>query len=270
MTYSWVPDWDSGNDENAYHATAWPSEHFHASASSEIDIRFRDEEKVLGLTGHLLEPVEEVGLVFHVPPNAKVFGFAFLAALYYTQQIWRSWEATAQLGQRKTYRNTEESMWDAYWQIVLFGEHGFRHEEKERVRAEFDAFFAAHRKPYLFAERLRLYWTKRLWVIYSVMIMILTGLGVFGKFQRGAGLAFTTRSSQTGWRRMIRTQSGYIGLAVHAAQVGDHVSLFRGAHMPFLVRSSSNGLRLVGDCYIHGIMHGERWQPDTCETLWLH
>jgi hypothetical protein len=97
----------------------------------------------LGLTGHLLEPVEEVELVFHVPPKAKNFGFAFLATLFYIQQIWRSWEATAQLGQRQTYKDTEESMWDAYWQTVLFGEHGFRHEEKERVQAEFDTFFSA-------------------------------------------------------------------------------------------------------------------------------
>jgi hypothetical protein len=71
-------------------------------------------------------------------------------------------------------------------------------------------------------------------------------------------------------RRLIRTQAGYIGLAVQGAEVGDYVALFKGARMPFVIRSEPDGWRLVGNSYVHGVMHSECWQADRCETFWIH
>lgn len=45
---------------------------------------------------------------------------------------------------------------------------------------------------------------------------------------------------------MIRTRTGYIGLATHAAKAGDYIALFKGARVPFVVRSTPDGWRLVG------------------------
>jgi hypothetical protein len=268
MAYSRVPDWDSANDENAYHVAAWASEHFKASGSSEIDMYFRNEQTVLGVTRHLLERVQEVGLVLLEAGKPRIFGSTLLGTLHNMQQVWKSWEEIAQFRAGKRYRHTGESIFDAYWQTVLFGAYDFQHEKKDRVREEFIDSFAILRKPWLLAERLQLHRFKHLWAIYSVAVMILRGFGVFGKDKRSVGiLAFSNRSSEVDRRRMIRTGTGYIGLTVHAAQVGDYVCLLKGARMPFLVRPASSGFHLVCDCYIRGIMYGERWRPENCETL---
>ncbi len=71
-------------------------------------------------------------------------------------------------------------------------------------------------------------------------------------------------------RRMARTQGGLLGLVHDSSQVGDSVWLLQGARVPFVLRraepqsEAEDGERLerwevVGDTYMHGVMHGEVW-----------
>ena len=272
IPYSWVPDWNTTDNNIVTHVAAWPSQRLQATAASEIDISFRDQETVLGLSGHLLDRIESVGIIYSISAKTKIFGFTILARNYLFQQVWRSWEAVAQVRHRPTYTTTGENMWDAYRQTLLFGEKGADEDEKERLSTEFDEFYAIFRKPYLFGESWRLYWNRHLWAIYYVITVVLTGLASRGKYRKGPGLAFTSRLQQVGQRRLVRTQAGYIGLAVHGAEVGDYVALFKGARMPFVVRSDvdADHWRLVGDTYVHGVMNGEAWQADRCEPFWIH
>ncbi|KAI3318140.1 hypothetical protein HD806DRAFT_549483 [Xylariaceae sp. AK1471] len=62
-----------------------------------------------------------------------------------------------------------------------------------------------------------------------------------------------------GWRFVV-TEKGYVGVAPNLAQIGDVIAILKGGSVPFILRKSVESLgafRLVGDCYIHGIMHGE-------------
>ncbi|KAH7343023.1 heterokaryon incompatibility protein-domain-containing protein [Rhexocercosporidium sp. MPI-PUGE-AT-0058] len=54
-------------------------------------------------------------------------------------------------------------------------------------------------------------------------------------------------------RRLFRTREGYVGLAPDNVEYGDKLYLLNGARVPFLLR----GNRLIGEAYVHGIMHGE-------------
>ncbi|PVH89978.1 hypothetical protein DL98DRAFT_508199 [Cadophora sp. DSE1049] len=54
-------------------------------------------------------------------------------------------------------------------------------------------------------------------------------------------------------RRLFRTREGYVGLAPVDVEYGDALYILDGARVPFLLR----GNRLVGEAYVHGIMHGE-------------
>ena len=67
-------------------------------------------------------------------------------------------------------------------------------------------------------------------------------------------------------KRFFVDEGGWMGLAPEAAQEGDRICLFFGAQVPFLIRKHANGdgnmtvektWRLVGECYVHGIMDGE-------------
>lgn len=39
--------------------------------------------------------------------------------------------------------------------------------------------------------------------------------------------------------------------------MGDGVCIFLGSHIPFILRPFGSSHKLVGQCYIHGIMIGE-------------
>ncbi|KAF9871838.1 heterokaryon incompatibility protein [Colletotrichum karsti] len=59
-------------------------------------------------------------------------------------------------------------------------------------------------------------------------------------------------------RQILKTQSGLLGLAPCEAQIGDEIWLVKGGRMPLILRRSQAGSYvLVGEVYVHGIMHGE-------------
>ena len=70
-------------------------------------------------------------------------------------------------------------------------------------------------------------------------------------------------------RCLCITRSGRLGLVPKTAQEDDEILIFSGAVTPFVVRGSgitnedgAEERRLVGDCYIRGLMHGEGLRED--------
>jgi hypothetical protein len=54
------------------------------------------------------------------------------------------------------------------------------------------------------------------------------------------------------------TKNGYLGWVPRTTQVGDCICIFSGATAPFILRQRKDGFyEVIGDAYIHGIMHGE-------------
>lgn len=61
-------------------------------------------------------------------------------------------------------------------------------------------------------------------------------------------------------RCFFLTTAGRMGLGPRVAAVGDVVTVFYGAQVPFLlkpIRTSDEEYRLCGECYVHGMMNGE-------------
>ena len=59
--------------------------------------------------------------------------------------------------------------------------------------------------------------------------------------------------------RFTVTRKGYVGVVPYLTQVGDLVSIVKGARVPFVLRASatrSGCFRLVGECYINDLMNG--------------
>ena len=62
-------------------------------------------------------------------------------------------------------------------------------------------------------------------------------------------------------RRPFITKTGYVGLAPSNIAEGDVVYVILGAVQPYVLRLGAEGrFSLVGECYMHGIMHGELMQ----------
>jgi hypothetical protein len=78
------------------------------------------------------------------------------------------------------------------------------------------------------------------------------------KLGEGKGEAFETKAinAATG-RCFFATSKGFLGLGPRSMQRGDIVAVLFGGRVPFILRSMDGHFRLVGECYVHGIMDGE-------------
>jgi hypothetical protein len=59
-------------------------------------------------------------------------------------------------------------------------------------------------------------------------------------------------------RSLFRTQEGYVGLGPYIIQPEDLVSVLFGLNVPYVLRPVHEGFLLIGECYIHGVMNGEK------------
>lgn len=65
-------------------------------------------------------------------------------------------------------------------------------------------------------------------------------------------------------RKFGLTSEGYFGLFPGHACQGDFVCVFLGCQVPFVLRPvEDRKFRLVGECYVHGIMRGEAMESET-------
>lgn len=68
-------------------------------------------------------------------------------------------------------------------------------------------------------------------------------------------------ASVPAYRRLFRTERGYLGLGPASVLVGDQVWGFQGAMVPFILRArEGHSFSLVGETYLHGFMDGEMKQ----------
>jgi hypothetical protein len=70
-------------------------------------------------------------------------------------------------------------------------------------------------------------------------------------------------------RRMIRTDTGHIGLAPVLTTAVDKVALLNGASVPVILRPHGDSWELVGEAYVHGIIFGEAWDSSKCKEIRL-
>ncbi|KAF2186241.1 hypothetical protein K469DRAFT_706906 [Zopfia rhizophila CBS 207.26] len=71
-------------------------------------------------------------------------------------------------------------------------------------------------------------------------------------------------------RGFVIGTNGYFGLVPRETKVGDELWVLHGGRVPFVLRRERDGSdrlrRIVGDCFIHGIMDGEALEAD--EVVW--
>jgi len=76
-------------------------------------------------------------------------------------------------------------------------------------------------------------------------------------------------------RRLARTQRGRLCLVPAEVEEGDAVVLVKGGRVPLVIRYHRAGKdgthtwKLVGECYVHGVMDGEAFDLDACRDIRL-
>ncbi|PQE10655.1 heterokaryon incompatibility protein [Rutstroemia sp. NJR-2017a BBW] len=77
--------------------------------------------------------------------------------------------------------------------------------------------------------------------------------------QQAASYIAALQDTLYGWRFVV-TKNGYVGVVPNIAKVGDVVAILKGGRVPFVLKKSEKRekvFRLIGECYIHGLMNGE-------------
>jgi hypothetical protein len=84
--------------------------------------------------------------------------------------------------------------------------------------------------------------------------------------------SFATEGMAQG-RTLFYTEKGWIGIGPPITLVGDDVVLFQQALCPYVVRRTQNttdeAYKLLGDCYVDGIMDGEAYDKSRFREIRL-
>src|SRR5438045_9579091 len=70
-------------------------------------------------------------------------------------------------------------------------------------------------------------------------------------------------------RRIIMTEDGWMGLAPAITEPRDTIVIVKGGDIPLVLRRKGHSWEFIGEIYVHGIMHGEAFDEDACQSIWL-
>ncbi|KAH8756473.1 heterokaryon incompatibility protein-domain-containing protein [Hyaloscypha sp. PMI_1271] len=298
---SWVPNWDISTVGPSLRSRGLYGEHFGdfcASKTSTRKVQFRGAETQLSLHGYILDQIVDVGHVFDLNRLSDT------GKQYATFQQWESL-CNARSGQ--IYKITGEDMLTAYCMTLTCGGEAviargvdsindavsstWNYEVPGRPLPDDEAFSAQYLFYLLTLRNSSVikalgFDPLRTPFLYTILVVIFPFMSVFvdGILELIGGQRAVTKMSQifsrrltksiTG-RRFVRTQGGYIGLAVFDARRGDHIAVFAGGAVPLVVRDTGEReveekeWKLVGDAYIHGIMFGKDFNEDRCQPMWF-
>ncbi|CAG8947767.1 unnamed protein product [Penicillium salamii] len=115
------------------------------------------------------------------------------------------------------------------------------------------------------------YWLESSWGIDHDIRYQLEELGVEWLYSSPCARPwFGKMCSMVLGRRLLWTEREYLGLAPPGAKKGDHVVVLEGSRVPFILRKVDGGFwKVIGECYVHGIMYGEAFDAQKCEDIIL-
>jgi hypothetical protein len=280
---SWVPDWSAGDmclpfplRGDFIGPPAKPS--FQAAGTSvwSPPTKVAEDESVLKVSGHTIDDIELCGLPIILPNEISPQKNSLSTVIKrrcFELDVDLSWKKLCHFDSGKKYI-TGEDMSDAFLYTIVAG---FMPEGYEATRQQFRLWEDFVSVDMLAHKYLRGFgWFYFAYVAASVMIkqfqaMVRAILGFRVDVPKALRGSFLQARSWAGTNRLFfTTTKGFIGLGPCMAQKGDRIALIEGCKVPLALRpKGTTGWELVGECYIHGVMNGEAFQPDNCGPLKL-
>ena len=163
--------------------------------------------------------------------------------------------ASSRLSRTQKYL-TGEDLGDAFLETILVGNISPT-EDKRNLREQYCTWSAGQRH------------ARNLVAMFSMLSI--TGMIESYKLYKDVPETFIRRMRAVIFRTFVKTEMGYMGLVSGDVQTGDEIWLLKGSKVPIVLRACSNGKdwRLVGDAYVHGVMHGEAFEEKKCRRIVL-
>lgn len=243
---SWVPDW-SANGVISTMSFRIESGGYNADNSGLVNIVFIRDPRLLKVEGLVLDSVDVIygsENLFEVPQEAT--------SCYYWQDVVRWFEKLESLIDTLAPYPTGERSKEVLWRTLT---GNLTHEGKP-ASLDYQKYFESY--------------------IDSIKR---------AAYDEEAPLSEVTSFETRKWlqafdkgrsvREVFTTHSGYLGLAPPGAISGDIVCLLFGGKTPFLLRNPApieghgTCYKLVGDCYMHGLMNGEALSMGEAQDILL-
>jgi Heterokaryon incompatibility protein (HET) len=288
---SWVPDWSrsvnieisqmSGHvttslarkkKESAPSSDPDPLENqFSATRFSTYTPSFSLCGQKLLLSGYVFDTITSAGPIFtgvrlpHTVTNLRSIIRNYthtLKSFLRARHVFLSWESIACARSPQPYIPTGQSMLPVYFHTVSAGTY----PDSKAIQLELYLWDKINCFTPSYLSWLSL-WKGPLMdfftLIYSAKLFLWYALS------NKPLLKFELQARYTLNRRMIRTEKGYIGLAAAEVRESDRIVLCKGSRVPLVMRRYGNAdeWRLVGDCYVHGVMEGEGFEEGKCGEL---
>ena len=247
---------------------------FYAAASSlRSPPSLGEDGRSLITSGHIIDKVSVIGQKLEAPEfdqeklaarldeaikfstNMKSVGGFFSKMRQYVRTL-MEWEDIATKNQPEKYVNGELRK-TVYWKVLCGGYVPDGEEESENgfktLKSQLRGAMAIqklnphnHDSPGILT-----------------MLSLIFG-GKYAVFRGKHPRKFATLMEVSLERKLMRTSKGYLGLAPADTNEGDIIVILKGRRMPFVRRSRGGPWELIGPCYLHGIMHGEAFDEDSC------
>lgn len=247
---SWVPDWRVMRDPSP---TSMSIDRPYTACRDKNRTEWipTDDIRIAALKGVRVDVVEKVGTTLVPIDNWMESGLKSLD-VFLTEIIVLVQESASKNPEAPLY--DENARMEAVFRIPVGDREGIAINDNNYRRA---TLVSAER--YMSAVNVITEWNQALAQasenpMMATMAMASIMFQNMGKFDLYLGLLLMTA---IGWKPFITSQ-GYVGLGPDDMEVGDVVSIFYGAPVPFVLRPVDDGkFKLMGEAYVHGIMDGE-------------
>jgi Heterokaryon incompatibility protein (HET) len=267
---SWVPDWSRGSNPTPlipYISQMRPQNHGYSAADGSLHcVTFSKDMQSLHCRGLIIDEVD--GLSFfpwtghpHIR-KAKQSQYgenAYGSGRNVFDAIWRSLVGNLSRYRHKVTKAPTQfgAIFATHWLACesdgeILSRHGIEQSVSYRSQAsDFEKWFAGICEHKIGSK------TFREWILRE-------GPGFVEEYASRMNMdglpedAFEqNRSLMLYKRRFLTTRRGYVGIGPGYAERYDKICILFGCKVPVVLRPQGRSYRLVGECYIHGVMQGE-------------
>lgn len=135
-------------------------------------------------------------------------------------------------------------------------------EEEKMVLQVYEGHHVLPIQPFLLNE-----YARGLYSVFTLGIFRQIIAGIYPhdylKSSDGSSYRATMRRWCSNRRFFVTAGKGYFGLGPISTEAGDAIYLLEGSAVPFILKKNTDGTyRIVGECYLQGIMHGEALEKE--------
>lgn len=265
---SWVPDWSRLMDQNVLVRCRSTSD-FAASGNTQRDVRFSHNKERMHVKGAVVDSIRIVGSApYFVKTTSSLKLDERITDQLVLMNDWlRECWNIAGAGRPMT-----RTIYEEFWKTMLCGLTWSGHPVPEAYSRYFRRYLvfvrqapkaletflknpqaAAVTHPFVRTECLRVplehsYTETRSVEFYKW----------FHKHRMTNSLIEDSLQRWSARKRFCRTEDGRLARVPENAAPGDSICILHGAEVPYVLRLQEDGtFTVIGECYVHGIMHGE-------------